>query len=192
MESRPKCAYCECSAIDCLAQCASTGLYFCNGKGITTKSHIIHHLQSIRRDSINLPKENKFSGIELECYICHSRNIFRLGFVSSTSNDKIYIVCRSCQFDEQLRDLIHKDQFTPLVSDGQIFHEVVRIPNDNEYQKIPLSKTVEVRDQALNLLGSAQGEDETQMRVQLKYDSVQDYSNLMKSFVIKKLKIYIS
>lgn len=183
MESRPKCAYCECSAIDCLAQCASTGLYFCNGKGITTKSHIIHHLQSIHQDSINLPQENKFSGIKLECYICHSRNIFRLGFVSSTNDDKIYIVCRSCQFDEQLRDLIHKDQFTPLVSDGQIFHEVVRIPDNNEYQKIPLSKTVEVRDQALKLLGSSQGEDETQMRAQLKYDSVQDYSNLMKSFV---------
>ena len=90
MESRPKCSYCECSSIDCLAQCASTGLYFCNGKGSTTKSHIIHHLHSIHQDTIILPSENKFSSVKLECYICGSTNIFRLGFVTSTDKNKIF------------------------------------------------------------------------------------------------------
>lgn len=183
MASRPKCAYCDCSAIDCLAQCASTGLYFCNGKGATTQSHIIHHLKSIKQGTINLPPENKFSDTPLECYICRTNNIFGLGFVEKTDKSKIYIVCRSCQFDEQLRDLISLDSFQPFVCDGQIYHEIVRVPDENEYQKIPLSKAVEVRNQALALLGSSIGDEDEQIRAQLKYDSVQDYAELMKSFV---------
>ncbi|OHS96197.1 regulator of nonsense transcripts 1 [Tritrichomonas foetus] len=183
----PHCAYCNCSEIDCLVQCASTHLYFCNGKGVTNKSHIIHHLQSIQCDSIILPPQNKFSQVKLECYICESTNIFRLGFLKA-ENGAIYVVCSSpCQFDDTLRaQHVDNSTFQPLVVNSEFYNQVVRIPNPDEYTKVPISRTIYVRDQALQYLNNIGNIPNTQQfhlnRAKLKYDSVDDFVDIMKDF----------
>ena len=86
--------------------------------------------------------------------------------------------------DESLRNTIDHNSFQPLVSNGELYPEVVRTPNDDEYTKIPLSKTVEITNQSQKIIGSsAEENDDDQSAALLKYNSVQDYVDLMKSFV---------
>ena len=185
MDSEAHCEYCNCSNINCLAQCATTGLYFCNGKGETSKSHIIQHLQSIHCDTINLPRENRFSNVSLRCYICNSTNIFRLGFVFD-KDGKIFIVCRSpCQFDESLTEKgVNNEGFQPLVVDNEILPEVVNVPEPNEYKKVPIAKIMAVKQQALDIIGKNDDRDQRLYipKAKLKYDSIDDYVALMTDF----------
>ena len=118
----PHCEYCGCTEINCLAQCPVTGLYFCNGKGMVSQSHIIHFLRSTRSLKFVLPQANPFSGTSLTCAICGSDNIYQLGFLYTTDRTKVFIICRSpCQFNEQLDSYqIDRDNFIPFVSNGEI------------------------------------------------------------------------
>ncbi|KAH0794274.1 regulator of nonsense transcripts 1 [Histomonas meleagridis] len=181
--NQPHCEYCGCKQIDCLVRCPTTGLYFCNGKGATSQSHIIHHLRSIQSDTISLPPQNKYSSIPFKCYICGSTNIFRLGFIFSESGN-IFIACRSpCQFDESLKEKnVKHDIFMPLVSNNEIYPQVVRIPNPEEYQKVPMLKVIEIKSQIKEFLGK-QTNSSSLPPSKIKYDSVEDYTDRMIQYV---------
>lgn len=184
MEQKPQCAYCGCSNIKCLAKCSTTGLYFCNGKGVTTKSHILHHLQKIQSDEIELPEGNPFASASQECYVCGSKNVFKLGFLQ-IPDGTLYYVCRSpCQFDERFHRKDGENLFQPLVTENQILPQLVNVPEPEEYTKIPISKTIEITEMALRIISSTRSRvGHAYGQAQTEYNSVQDYVRIMDSFV---------
>ena len=187
MRGVPSCVYCGCKAQDCLAQCPSTGFYLCNGKGQTSQSHIIHYLRSTQLDRIQLPESNDFHNVPLRCYVCECENIFRLGFVTSTDG-AIYIVCRSpCQFDEvMVSHGVSNPVFVPIVANNEIYSGIVRIPKPDEYEKVPISRTLDVISEAMTVPGARGGANDGPgelAQARLRYDSVEDYCGLMRTYI---------
>ena len=143
--NQPCCAYCGCSSIDCLAIDKATGMYFCNGKGSTQDSHIIHHLNSIHSAGISLPPENSYSNVSFVCYCCNSSNIFNLVFINSPETGKGYIICEGCRYEPKiLSERVDQNTIVPIVSNGYINTNVLRIPEEHEYKRIPISKTLPI------------------------------------------------
>lgn len=184
MFETPTCKYCGCHNIECLACCSKTGYYFCNGKGDTRQSHILHHLRSMNFNEITLPEENKYHPIPFKCYVCESTNIFDLGFM--TNNASFFIVCSSNCRDQlcQIEEGVNKDYFEPLVSDGFINKEVVAIPNPEEYEKIPISRVISVCQEIQETIGIKQESAQSQIKsAKLQYQSVEEFVSIQTEFV---------
>lgn len=186
--SQPKCQYCGCEVPQCLAQCASTGLYFCNGKGDTLQSHLVHYLRSCHLDRIKLPESNPFSSIPLKCYVCGSENVFRLGFIHS-ANQQIYLACRSpCQFHESLISRgVDNSTFQPLISNGDIIHDIIPPPNPDQYTKIPMSKAIQISQSVKRTLAGQEAQDDDKVdgltRAKNIYRDSSQFCKIMNAFV---------
>ncbi|OHS92785.1 putative regulator of nonsense transcript [Tritrichomonas foetus] len=160
--SEPKCEYCGCTNINSLARCTKTGLYFCNGKGTTSASHIVHHLRTMHFDQITLPEQNPFSGVALKCYVCESTNIFELGFLHTKDGSQIFLACRSkCQYDQSLvSHNINNSSFRPLISNGELLPDIVHIPSIEQYTKIPMTRVMAVTQAIKDKLNPPKPEEE--------------------------------
>lgn len=185
---QPKCEYCGCTAIDCLARCTHTGLYFCNGKGDTSNSHIVHHLRTMHFDQIVLPDVNPFASIPLKCYVCESTNIFSLGFLHTKDGQQIFIACRTpCQYHESLVNHdVNNQSFTPIISNGQIIPDVVHIPDNKQYQHVTISKVMAVVEGIKQQLGNTEEQDEDNSKLtpaKLEYESREEYVAILQPFV---------
>ena len=184
----PKCQYCGCENLNSLAQCATTGLYFCNGKGDTLQSHLVHHLRSLHFDRIILPQTNPFHNIPLKCFVCGSENVFRLGFLRTKNNDSIYISCRSpCQFHESLVSRgVDNNTFAPLVSNGMILPDVIQPPAPDQYTKISMAKAIQISDAIKRQLKGATGDADTiggLRRAKNVYRDANEFCKIMNAFV---------
>lgn len=193
--SEPKCEYCGCSDINCLARCTKTGLYFCNGKGDTSASHIVHHLRTMHFDQITLPEQNPFYEVALKCYVCESTNVFQLGFLHTKDGSQIFIACRSkCQFDQSLieRD-INSASFVPIISNGEILNDIVHVPDPVQYKRVPMSRVMAVTQaikENLNEGGSEQPSKESNdslKSTKIRYDSKDEFVDTMIPFVDAEL-----
>ena len=137
----PHCAYCLCDVQDCLVKCPFTNKYFCNGKGRSQHSHIVHHLVKSRNMEFQLLDSNRFAKIPLVCYNCQSRNVFQLCFVQSLKQKSFYVFCRDClnspQFAAFQFDLENKQT---IIKDGCILDWLVRQPTKEEEKNSFCSK----------------------------------------------------
>jgi len=147
MKQAPHCEYCNCSVEESLVKCPVTGYYFCNGKGDTKQSHILYHLRQINSNLIELPESNSYAN-SIVCYVCQSKNIYSLGFVTDDKNENLFVVCRGeCLYHKSLsKECINPETFTPIISNGEIIHEIVPIPQDNQYTKVSISHVKSVSE----------------------------------------------
>ena len=152
--SGAKCEYCGCQAVDCLARCVKTGLYFCNGKGDTSTSHIVHYLRSNALTQFTVPETNAWAQIDLKCYVCESRNVYNLGFLPS-EDGQLYLVCRTpCQYDASMIERnVNNEAFRPIISNGEILSDMVRVPKPEEYEKVTMERVHAVNTAILEKLG---------------------------------------
>ena len=146
-----KCTYCGCSSTECLVKCVKTGLCFCNGKGDSQSSHIIHHLKSIESTEISLFENNPLYD-QLLCYVCGTKNIFNLGFISN-DEDTVFIVCKGCQYGEIMaKKQVNHNKFFPMVSDNQLISYIAKVPTLEQYKKVPISQITSINEGILNKL----------------------------------------
>ena len=185
-----KCEYCGCQAVDCLARCIKTGLYFCNGKGDTSQSHIIHYLRSMNESQFALPDTNGFAAVDLKCYVCESRNIYNLGFIQTQDASQIFIVCRApCQYDARMIEQnVNHASFRAIVSNGEILPDMVRVPQPAEYMKITMEKVHSVNTAIREKLGIAdprapRGDSGGLDHAKLRYSSTEEFCDIMNAFV---------
>ncbi|EAY10286.1 regulator of nonsense transcripts 1, putative [Trichomonas vaginalis G3] len=179
-----KCAYCGCSEAECLAEVPECGLYFCNGKGVIPQSHITHFLKQTNLSSFTLPPENRFHQVKFECYVCHSTNVFQLGFVRFPHDSSVYITCRQpCQFDAEIqREPTHT--FHPLISNGQILPEIVNIPPPDKYKKVSVADALAVIEKVNPAAIMPNIEAGLVLpAAKLTYDSAEDFTGIMRKFV---------
>lgn len=133
------CFYCGYSNINSVVQCGHSGCgkWFCNGRSGTCASHIVHHLVKSKHKEISLHPQNPLGDTVLECYICGSRNVFSLGFVSSKKDSVVVLLCREpCLHSNKLDELEwNTSKWIPLISDRQFLPWLVRVPDEKEMSR---------------------------------------------------------
>ncbi len=113
------CRYCGIHEPSCVVKCVKTGKWFCNGRGNTNQSHIVHHLVRSKYKEVQLHKDSPLGDAKCECYQCGSTNVILLGFIPAKKEEVVVLLCR----DPCLRDGALKDsewdlaQWTPLIQD---------------------------------------------------------------------------
>ena len=111
------CRFCGIHEPSCVVKCVKTGKWFCNGRGNTNQSHIVHHLVRSKYKEIQLHKDSPLGDAKCECYQCGSTNVFLLGFIPAKKEEIVVLLCR----DPCLRDGALKDsewdltQWSPLI-----------------------------------------------------------------------------
>ncbi|ETW49233.1 hypothetical protein PFMALIP_02736 [Plasmodium falciparum MaliPS096_E11] len=89
-----RCRYCEIDSIDSVVQCNNCKRWFCNGSYGTCGSHIVTHLVRSKHKEIRLHKNSLLGETILECYNCACRNVFLLGFLPTSEEGVVVIICR--------------------------------------------------------------------------------------------------
>jgi regulator of nonsense transcripts 1 len=69
------CSYCGLTETSCVVKCNVCKKWFCNGRGITSGAHIVHHLVKSKHKELTLHKESVMGETTLECYNCGHRNV---------------------------------------------------------------------------------------------------------------------
>lgn len=91
------CQYCGIHDTKSVVQCRAKGCtkWFCNGKGTNEfGSHILCHMVKANHKELQVHPESELKESPLECYLCGSKNMFLLGFISAKTEWCIILLCR--------------------------------------------------------------------------------------------------
>lgn len=91
------CAYCGIHDPRAIVQCIKCNKWFCNGKGHQNDlygSHMVWHLVKSNHKEVALHHESPLKDSPLECYLCGSKNMFLLGYISAKTEACIVLLCR--------------------------------------------------------------------------------------------------
>ena len=130
------CAYCGNHDPSTVVRCISDSCsrWFCNSYGVgRAGSHIIQHLVKAGHKQVVLHPENKLGdGLNMECFVCQSRNVFVLGLVASKSESNLIFVCR-----EPCRGMVNAKEWDiaswqPLIEEKRFLSWIVSIPSPAE------------------------------------------------------------
>ena len=134
VEAEHACSYCGFSDPASVVLCVESSKWFCNGKGGTTSSHIVHHLVRSKNKKAKLHEDSPLGDSELECYNCGTKNVFLLGFISAAADSVVVILCREpCLANGALKDMgWDLSQWMPLIEDRSFLSWLVRNPSEKE------------------------------------------------------------
>lgn len=88
------CRYCGVSEPSTVVNCNICKKWFCNGRGNTSGSHIVHHLVRAKHREVTLHEDGPLGNTVLECYSCGIRNVFVLGFIPAKADSVVVLLCR--------------------------------------------------------------------------------------------------
>lgn len=88
------CCYCNISDASTVVMCNICKKWFCNSRGGTSGSHIIHHLVRAKHREVTLHADGPLGETQLECYSCGTKNVFVLGFVPAKADSVVVLLCR--------------------------------------------------------------------------------------------------
>lgn len=95
LAERPhSCRYCGISDAATVVMCNICKKWFCNSRGGTSGSHIVHHLVRAKHREVTLHSDGPLGETVLECYSCGIRNVFLLGFIPSKADSVVVLLCR--------------------------------------------------------------------------------------------------
>lgn len=125
------CKYCGFHDNLSVARCTTCKKWFCNHRGGTSGSHIIMHLVKSKHKEITLHPDGPWGDAALECWVCGSRNIFLLGFLPSTEESAVVLICREpCLHSQTLRDMgWDNSAWLPLVEERQLLSWLCSVPS---------------------------------------------------------------
>lgn len=118
------CEYCSRHDPLCVARCLTCKRWFCNGGDRTAGSHIITHLAYAKHNSISLHPDGPLGDAPVECYVCGQKNVFSLGFVPSTQDNVVVVLCREpCLHSTTLGDMgWDASTWLPLIEERHLLH----------------------------------------------------------------------
>lgn len=88
------CRYCAISDASTVVMCNICKKWFCNSRGGTSGSHIVHHLVRAKHREVTLHGDGPLGETVLECYSCGIRNVFLLGFIPAKADSVVVLLCR--------------------------------------------------------------------------------------------------
>ena len=128
------CKYCTIHDPACVVKCNICQKWFCNGRGGSNGSHIVHHLVKSKHKEVSLHPESPLGDTVLECYNCGCRNVFLLGFIPAKNDSVVVLLCREpCLHDNSLKGLDWDvDSWLPLIQDRQLLSWLVKEPDEEK------------------------------------------------------------
>ena len=133
------CKYCGIHDKNTVMRCGDCNRWFCNGRGGTSGSHIVHHLVRSHHKSVYLHKDSNLGDTAVECYSCQGRNPFMLGFVPAKQEAMVILLCRNpCASRAVLKDVEwDANEWTSLILDRRFVGWLVKQPSEKEDKKAP-------------------------------------------------------
>uniref|UniRef100_A0A914YUY4 DNA helicase n=1 Tax=Panagrolaimus superbus TaxID=310955 RepID=A0A914YUY4_9BILA len=126
------CRYCSIFDPSTVAKCLTCQKWFCNGRGLTTGSHIINHLVRSGHKEIALHEDSPLGETVLECYHCASRNVFLLGYIPSRADSVIVILCRMPCVMQAKNENWNIEDWQSLIQERSLLPWLVKIPEEQE------------------------------------------------------------
>uniref|UniRef100_A0A7E4VNX2 DNA helicase n=1 Tax=Panagrellus redivivus TaxID=6233 RepID=A0A7E4VNX2_PANRE len=126
------CSYCGIFAPDMVARCLVCNKWFCNGRGLTTGSHIVNHLVRSGHKELALHEDCPLGETNLECYHCASRNVFLLGYIPSKADQVIVILCRMPCVMQAKNENWNIEDWQPLVQERSLLSWLIKVPSEQE------------------------------------------------------------
>jgi len=128
------CKYCGIHNPCSVVKCNACNKWFCNSRGNTSGAHIINHLVRAKHKEVSLHEDSPLGDTVLECYNCGCRNVFLLGFIPSTSDGVVVLLCRSpCLASGALKEMNWDlKQWLPLIEDRCFLPWLVKAPAESE------------------------------------------------------------
>ncbi|KAL7017145.1 hypothetical protein ACKWTF_010272 [Chironomus riparius] len=163
--------------------------WFCNGRGNTSGSHIVHHLVRAKHREVTLHEDGPLGSTVLECYSCGIRNVFVLGFIPAKADSVVVLLCRQpCASQNSLKDMNwDQENWKPLISDRCFLPWLVKIPTEQEQLRArqvtaaTINKLEELwKDNVEASIADLEkpGIDKEPSQVQLRYDDGYQYQNI--------------
>eukprot|EP00916_Digyalum_oweni_P024331 GHVL01040223.1.p1 GENE.GHVL01040223.1~~GHVL01040223.1.p1 ORF type:complete len:1030 (+),score=215.97 GHVL01040223.1:85-3174(+) len=128
------CSYCGIADPQSVAMCIDDGKWFCNARMNTSASHIVNHLVRSKKKTIELHPESDLGTTTLECYNCGNKNVFLLGFVSSSQDNVVIILCREpCLSSAHLKEKSNwnLENWSPVIQDRAFLNWMLKDPREN-------------------------------------------------------------
>ncbi|CEM31644.1 unnamed protein product [Vitrella brassicaformis CCMP3155] len=133
------CRYCGIHHPACVVRCNRTHKWFCNFKGTTTGSHIVHHIIRSKYKEVSLHSQSPLGETTLECYNCGCRNVCILGFIPAKTESVVVLLCREpCLSNNALKDQggnWDTSQWQPLIEDKAFLPWLVKVPEEKETRR---------------------------------------------------------
>jgi regulator of nonsense transcripts 1 len=134
------CAYCGIHDPKTIVQCKakSCNKWFCNGKGTNEfGSHALCHMVKAHHKEVVVHPESELKESPLECYLCGSKNMFLLGFISAKTEYCVILVCREpclAQISQQDSNF-DTTNWMPLIENKAIVKWLVNEPSLEEMKR---------------------------------------------------------
>ncbi len=127
------CRYCGVDDPASVVRCLESNQWFCNGSGMTTASHIIHHLVRTKNKEVCLHPEGPLEDTVVECYNCGIRNAFTMGYLPAKGETMVVLLCRQCLRNQDLKELgWSMEKWTPVIQDRQFVPWLVKEPEETQ------------------------------------------------------------
>ncbi len=121
------CSYCGLFDPACVVKCVESKKWFCNGRGNSNASHIVHHMVRSKMKTVCLHPESPIGDTLLECFSCGSKNVFMLGYVPANEKEVVVLLCREPCLNSTLKDMNwNVESWKPLIVDRQFEDWLVR------------------------------------------------------------------
>lgn len=189
------CKYCGVHDSATVLMCITCKNWFCNGRGITSQSHIVTHLVRSKHREVMLHKDGPLGDTTLECYNCGCKNIFVLGFVPGQTESVVILLCRQpCAAGTTLKELQwNPEQWQPLINERMFLQWVVKMPSDEDQlrsRQITFDQILKLEEiwregntEATFLDLEKPGVDEEPQPVQVKYEDGYQYRSIFAPLV---------
>lgn len=144
-------------------------------------------------NTIVLPKESEFAGVDLVCRVCGTRNIFWLCFVQSLAQGSYYVCCTQC-LNSAEASLLKLDvpNHLMLVSEDRLLEWFVHSPTPEAQKGYLATKPADMelleeawsRGQNVTVLDIPQMRADSELpKAKPVYDNVEDYVHIWSSLV---------
>uniref|UniRef100_A0A7S2RGG5 Upf1 domain-containing protein n=1 Tax=Mucochytrium quahogii TaxID=96639 RepID=A0A7S2RGG5_9STRA len=188
------CKYCGIADPASVVRCLETGFWFCNSRGSSSGSHIVHHLVKSSKKEICLHPESPLGETIVECYNCSNRNVFMMGFIPAKGESVVVLLCRTCLQEGALKELgWDMDSWTSLVCDKELRPWLVKVPSEEDQLKARNISTAQINllEEAWKKNPNADGvnleaqalEEEEIAHVQRVYEDGYSYQNIYSPLV---------
>ncbi|OHT09337.1 nonsense-mediated mRNA decay protein [Tritrichomonas foetus] len=174
-----KCFLCGCQEKESLAYVQKLQAYFCNG--ISPTVHCSHLVWVIKKYKL-YPIAKSHLAPDLECYKCHNKNPFELGYV------KEKIICRRCLVSEKkVKEALLR--FEPFIINDRfsksVFQEVSsdKIKEDPEQFAMAIEQIRQKTNYQLTKMANIDLE-----KLPLRYPDIQTYKKMLDPFIDEELQ----
>ncbi|KAG8791431.1 ATP-dependent helicase NAM7, partial [Serendipita sp. 399] len=126
------CSYCGIHNPASVVKCLVCSKWFCNSRGNSSASHIVHHLVRAKHKEVTLHSEGPLGDTTPECYTCGSKNVFMLGFIPAKSDTVVVLLCRQPCATLSKDNSWNPALWSPLIDDRSFLSWLVKPPSETE------------------------------------------------------------